>query len=283
MENLRELTTREANLKWWAFFCIVLGTLHYLVYHSTQHAYPEMLKMTVGVAIIVIVSAAYNHSLGNEPDRLVRNVALAGMFLIVMSDVATLYGHVAMGRDISAARAGESERRSREKFETDQFKEKADTVTKLMETQAQLNASQAQLERAQANKLNALPPDMRRQQARKLKPATSTDTGQLSLPSLLATPAPTTTSQSNETEVMANKTEAQVKADWRDYLTTVLLLQVVIAFLSTFGTKAVKMYDADGNKVPDYVERIWKRDRKLATELYPKYARILDAEAMGNA
>lgn len=273
--EIKEMASREGTLKWWAFFVIVLGTLHYLVYISTAEAYPELLKMTVGVAIITICSAAYNHSLGNEPDRLVRNVALAGMFLVVMTDVATLYGHVAMGRDISAARAGEKERRSREQWETDQFTKRAGVTKDLMAAEAQLNQTEAQRARAEAYKLSAMSPDQRRaylqqQQGRKVQPA-------LTLPSPASEPTPDTVPA--DTAAGPLKTEAQVKADWRGYLTTVLMLSVLFSFLSTFGTKAIKMYDANHNNIPDYVERIYATDRNLAHRLYPEYARQLDAVA----
>lgn len=277
--SLADLTTREAHLKWWVFFIVTMGALHVLIYVSTKHAYPDLLITTVGASVITLASAAYNHSLGNEPDRLVRNVALAGMFLLVLSDVSTLIVHVLMGRDISVATAAKKEYEADQAFDLQQFKERAETQRSLLDSQAQADLAAAKSENAQAAKLRALPPDQRRVAAQKLPPPRPQLRSALAvvLPTPMPTPAQPTTAVTDEEAPAGqpNRSEAQARAAWRGWATFTLILTIVVAFCSTFGTKALKMYDADGDNVPDYVNRVHRADPELAARLYPEYADLL--------
>lgn len=281
--NISKYTSRSASFKWWAFFVVVLGTMHVLILHSTHDAYPDLMGITVGVSIITLASAAYNHSLGNEADKFIRGIALTGMFLLVMCDLGTLFVHVMMGRDISTARAATDEYEKGRKRDLEIYRQKADVDKELLAAQANADAAAAQASRAEAARLNALPVEVRRYYAPKsntpvVRRAPSNGA------SLQPTPTPAAAEgEAANGEAVVNRSEAQARANWRGWATLMLMVTLIVSFGSTFGTKVLKMADENNNNIPDYVERIYRADRSICAQLYPEYTRALDAEAQAAA
>lgn len=282
-KNIGKYTSRDASFKWWAFFVVVLGTLHVLILRSTHEAYPDLMGITIGVSIITLASAAYNHSLGNEPDKFIRGIALTGMFLLVMCDLGTLFVHVMMGRDISTARAATDEYEKGRKRDLEIYRQKAEVDKGLLAAQANADAAAASVARADAARLNALPVDVRRYYAPKptgpvVRRAPSNGGNSQPTPTPVAAEAEAPTG-----ETAVNRSEAQARANWRGWATIMLMVTLIVSFCSTFGTKVLKMADENNNNIPDYVERIYRADRSICLQLYPEYTRALDAEAQAAA
>lgn len=286
MKNLKP--QQKETIKWWAMFAVVMGVLSWIVYHSTKEAYPDLLSLAIGCMIISTAAAAYNHSMGDEPDFTIRVVSVCGMIVIVLLDVANLWGHVSLARDLSASKSSAKAVQAQTEWELKIEKERVGIEKERNDSQAQLNQSEAQLAQAEARKLNALPPALRRLAVKptptpKPTPAQVAQTGgNGELKSSLVVEAPT--AEEAEAIRQSKKTESEIRAEWRWFFSTVLLLTVAAAVLSCFVTKGLKLLDADSNGVPDYVERIAEKNPALAQQLYPvEYTRLMTQRAQQQA
>lgn len=284
MKNLKP--QQKETLKWWAMFAVVMGVLSWIVYHSTKEAYPDLLSLAIGCMIISTAAAAYNHSMGDEPDFTIRAVSVCGMVVIVLLDVANLWGHVSLARDLSASKSNAKAVQAQTEWELKIEKERVRIEKERNDSQAQLNQSEAQLAQAEARKLNALPPSQRWlhvKPAPKPTPAEVAQTGGGGeLKSSLVVEVPT--AEEAEAIKQSKKKESEIRAEWRWFFSTVLLLTVAAAVLSCFVTKGLKLLDADNNGVPDYVQRIAERNPALAQQLYPvEYAKLKAEQALKQA
>lgn len=283
---MKHLTSRQKDtLKWWGMFVVVMGVLSWIVYHSTKEAYPDLLKLAIGCMIISTAAAAYNHTMGDEPDFTIRAVSVCGMIVIVALDVANLWGHVSLARDLSASKSNAKAVQAQQEWQIKIEKDRLQIEKERNDSQSQLNQSEAQLAQAETKKLNALPPSLRRFAVR-LKP-TPTPTPPIQPQGDLKSSSEVKealTEEESEAIRQSKKTESEIRAEWRWFFSTILLLTVAAAVLSCFITKGLKLLDADQNGVPDYVQRIAERNPALAQQLYPvEYAKLKAEQALKQA
>lgn len=271
---------RTQSAIWWIVFCIVMLAMNWMIYVSTKRVFPELMELTIGCSIITVVVSAYNHGMADEPDFLLRTAGIVAIILIVVLDVANLYGHVMLARGVSAAHAGEIEYRDHVKFQQEMADKAAQRQKQLSDARAQENQSQAQLAQAETRRLNAVPLSQRGLYARSTVPkpsqgATASKVEDPTLASLTAPIAPPT------------KTEASEKQDWYSYFSIVLLLGVGVSVVSAFGLSSLRKWDANKNNIPDFIERIFQSDEALCQRLHPdEYAVLVgqraQAAALGN-
>lgn len=273
---------RAQKMKWWALFIVVIGALDYMIYRSTDHAFPDLLELTVGMMVLTGAFTSFTHANANEPDPLVRRFGLAGFLAVALLDVATLWGHVSLSRDLSAAKAGQVEKRENESWAERLKTSATEREVKRLAAESETYKSRAELEKAQTRKLQTLPPTLRSQLAttlmRSQKGQGSTTAKDDPPPALLDPHI------KQEGEATVYKTETQVKAEWRGFISKSTLFTVLIAVLFAAGMVAIKHWDSNSNNIPDYVERIYERNPELCRELYPEwYAILTNPGQLGNA
>ncbi len=278
--------------KWWTLFAVVMGVMSYMVYTSTAKVYPELLELTVGCCVISIAVSAYNHSLANEPDVLVRRVGLLGIVIIVLLDVGNIWGHVNVARDVSTVNAAEVEKRDREKWDAQLADADARRVKDLMATQAELNRSEADKAAAEARMLGSMGPQARLAYLRAKSQKADRGSGSLSS-SLVVTSEKKKDGESltldpkvaDPTAIAGSpikyKTEAEAKAAWRGFFSTILILMLVASIGVTFGLTALRGWDKKGIVgVPDWLERVWHSSdagKQYVRTHYPDHARRIES------
>lgn len=280
---------QKGSLKWWAFFFLAMGVLSVIVYYSTKEAYPELLKLALGCMLLSTGAAAYNHSMADEPDMWVKVPAICGMVLIAALDIGNLWGHVSLARDLSASGAAETERKEKQQWDLGIDAQRAKIQADRNASDAELAKAEAARANAEARRYNSLPLSQRialgppRKPTPKPTPDT-TGTADTALASGVALPTPTPSEEEVERKRLANMTKAEVRAEWRWYFSTILLLTVAVSVLVCFVTRGLKMLDSDRNGVPDYVDRTFKADEAMCARLYPaEYAKLIGQRAQQQA
>lgn len=278
---------QKDSLKWWAFFIVAMGVLSAIVYYSTKEAYPDLLTLASGCLVLSIAAAAYNHSMADQPDTWVKVPAIIGMILIACLDIGNVWGHVGLARDLSASGSAEIERQQKQQWELDLEEKRVKLQKERNDSQAELNRAEAQASTAEARRLNALPVGERVNRQPRTKPtpapAATPQTEALAV-NRLALPTPTPSADDLEARRLAGMSKAEVRATWRWYFSTILLLTVAVSVVSCFATRGLKMLDSDKNGVPNYVERIFMENEALCQRMYPDhYATLIGQRAQQQA
>lgn len=278
--NLREIEQHAENekFKWWLMFGLTFGTLSYLIYDSTMEAYPDMIKMTIGVQVITLAVSAFNHANADEPNERVRKFGIWCFVIVAALECATLWGHVGLRRDLSVAVAAKKEKHEEDDREDTRYRNKAAVEAQLAESQAALLKAQAEADRAERQKIATLGPEARLAYINGKKASGA----KLVPPQAQTTPQPVATVETatakTKTEPPAEpqfKSEAEARLGWRGYLSFVLLLQTCATMGLSAVMMAIKRRDSNRNGVPDWIEDVYKWNQPYVLSRWPHYFNIL--------
>lgn len=254
---------RETDYKGWALLLIIVCVPAYIIYTSTQEAYPGLIDIVGGVLAITVGTALWMHWNSDEPDNEVRRAGNIVMALLALFGGFNVWAHVTLGRDISAAQEAKKEVRDQKEWEQKLADKEADRNLKLAQAQAQLMEAQRNLNLAEARKLNALPPSQRR------SGSGNQSAGVNLLPA--APPTPEVSLTESPSVAAAPLSAADVRNERRGMIVILLMLEMLTAIVGGAWVQAKKSWDGDGDGVPDFVQRIFLYDPDYVAERWPQY------------
>lgn len=260
----------EDNAKWTLVFVLVMIVMNAIVIISTRRAFPDLIELTVGVGIITFAISAYVHSMASEPHLLIRWIGIGSILIVVGADIAQVYGHVTLARELSAIKAGFVDYDDRKAKESKYADEELKRQIQRDKSHAFVLGQQTELEKAQARKLAAAPASARGELARTLVRNTkSGETGGSNSTSDTAVAGPV------PLVVPPTKTEAQAKDEWFSFFSWALVICLGASLGPAFLLSYMKRRDSDQNGVRDYIEHIFSTNPALCAQLYPNEYAIL--------
>lgn len=240
---------RETDYKGWASVLIIVLGPAWIIYHSTKIAYPGLINIVSVMLIITAGTALLAHANADEPDAEIRKAWGTILLGLALLGGANVWVHVTLTRDISAASEAKAEFHKEADWEQEQKDKDAARRQKLAASQSALNESQKGLEQAQARKLSMLPPSQRRL-------APKADNSRLLVsPELTASEKEPQKTAGPATPIM---TEAEVREEGRWQVILVLMLDMLLAIGGAAWIHRKKVIDANGNDIPDYIERMYE-------------------------
>lgn len=252
--------------KWLLWILVVLlpaCAIAYSTWHVFRDAFPIialLLVISVGVSAWTVVQA-------DEPDSRLRQAGLAAKFALAVIGFLNLGAHVQIAREMSAAKESTQERHAEEDREQERRDREAKREAFRAEARAKELGAQKEAMTAEARLNNSLP-------VRQRKRTVAADMAASPTPDPLAptsSPAPATAQKMTT----AAATPEQVRDSWAWWVFFLTILESFVAVVGGAGLLVMRHWDADGNGVPDWIERlpeseIRRRFPREHARLYPQ-------------
>lgn len=247
----------------WSLWALIVFAPAVAIAISTYYVFPESFKIIAIMLVISVGVSAWILRNSDEPLAQIRRFGLHVKFALAFVLFLNLAVHVQVSRELSAANHSRAERHEEEDREQDRKDKEARRDKLKADAKAtELAAATGLVE--QTRKMNY---------GLKVGQRKSVDLPAVAEASVDPLAAPTAQSVTAQHVVT---TPEDVRNSWSGWMFTLAIIESLIAVVGGARLMVMLHWDADGNDVPDWMEKLspedlWARSPEHYAKLYPNH------------